>query len=242
MRAVFAILALAPALAFGAGPALKLDAAPIDPTDVASLQAGARTFVNHCLNCHSAALVRYNQLTMIGLTEQQIRDNLLFTAEKVGELMKVSASAADQRVWFGAAPPDLSVTARSRGVDWLYNYMKGFYRDPSTPTGWNNTVYPNVGMPHVLWNLQGVREGAYEEVDDGHGGKTKRLKLGPAQGGSQSTLEYQKTVVDLVNFMAWMGEPHAMERKRIGFYVLIALGVLMLVTYLLKAAYWKDVH
>lgn len=242
IKAIVAILALVPALAFGAGPSIKLETAQIQPSNAASLQAGARTFVNYCLNCHSASLVRYNQLTRIGLTESQIKDNLMFTAEKVGEMMKISATVNDQRAWFGAAPPDLSVTARSRGVDWLYTYMKGFYRDETTGTGWNNTVFPNVGMPHVLWQLQGTRQATKVMEKDGHGHEREVLKVGPAQGGTMSALEYDRTITDLVNFMSWMAEPHQLDRKRIGYYVLMALGVLILLSYLLKAAYWKDVH
>lgn len=242
IKAFIAALLLAPALALGAGPAVKLETAHIEPSNAASLQAGARTFVNYCLNCHSASLVRYNQLTRIGLTEAQIKDNLMFTAEKVGEMMKVAAPLSDQRTWFGAAPPDLSVTARSRGVDWLYTYMKGFYRDETTQTGWNNTVFPNVGMPHVLWQLQGTRQGTKVMEKDGHGHEHEVLKVGAPQGGTMSALEYDRTVTDLVNFMSWMGEPHQLDRKRIGYYVLMALGVLILLSYLLKAAYWKDVH
>lgn len=234
-------LVLTPGLA-SASTEVKLDPAPIDPTNAASLQAGAKTFVNYCLNCHSASLVRYNALKQIGLSEQQIKDNLLFTAEKVGEMMGIAARGKDQRAWFGAQPPDLSVVARSRGVDWLYSYMRGFYRDPNTQTGWNNTVFPNVGMPHVLWQLQGIRDGEMVDAKDAHGHEHKELKLTAAQGGLQSAQEYERTVTDLVNFLGWMAEPVQHDRKRVGYFVLIGLGVLMLMTYLLKAAYWKDVH
>ena len=220
---------------------VQLDHAPINPTDAASLQAGARTFVNNCLNCHSAGLVRYNQLKGIGLTEAQIKDNLLFTGQKVGDMMKVSANPRDQREWFGNAPPDLSVEARVRGVDWLYTYMRRFYRDPSTATGWNNAVFPNVAMPHVLWNLQGMSQ-ARVEVAHGEGHETKTIVIEPPTGGSMTTAEYDRTITDLVNFMGWMAEPHAIERRNLGFLVLIALSILILLTYLLKAAYWKDVH
>lgn len=250
MRRLLVALLFLPMLAWAAGGAVKLVPAPIDPNDVASLQSGARTFVNYCLNCHSASLMRYNQMRSIGLTDEQIRANLLFTAEKVGEPMKIAAPAKDQRDWFGAAPPDLSVIARSRGVDWLYNYMRGFYRDPTTVTGWNNTVFPSVAMPHVLWREQGerVRKEVVEkdaqgnERKDGHGHVLKTVTFEQASPGTMSALEYDKTVLDLVNFLGWMAEPHQMERKRIGYYVLIALSVLMLLSYLLKAAYWKDVH
>jgi ubiquinol-cytochrome c reductase cytochrome c1 subunit len=154
-----------------AGGGVALDQFPTEKLkDLPSLQNGAKTFVNYCLNCHGASLMRYNRLTDLGLTEAQIRDNLIPTDAKVGDTMKVSMSAKDAKEWFGAMPPDLSVTARSRsshdgsGSDWLYTYLRGFYRDSSRATGWNNTVYPNVGMPHVLWELQGSRGASIEEV------------------------------------------------------------------------------
>ena len=220
---------------------VRLDHAPISPVDAASLQAGARTFVNYCLNCHAAALVRYNQLEHIGLTEDQIKENLLFTGTKVGDMMKVTADPRDERTWFGNAPPDLSLEARSRGVDWIYTYLRSFYRDPSTVTGWNNTVFPNVAMPNVLWQLQGIREAKDEMVKE-EGEEHMRHELLPPQGGKMSAAEFNKTVTDLVNFMQWMSEPHALERRQLGYYVLIALAFLVLLTYLLKAAYWRDVH
>lgn len=250
LRHLLIVLAFAPVLGLAAGPAVKLLSAPVDPSDLTSLQSGARTFVNYCLNCHSASLVRYNQLKSIGLTEQQIRDNLLFTADKVGEQMKIAASVKDQRDWFGANPPDLSVIARSRGADWLYSYMKGFYRDPATVTGWNNTVFPNVGMPHVLWQLQGerVRKETVEkdakgnDRKDSHGQVLKTVSFEQATPGTMSALDYDKTVADLTNFLVWVAEPHQLQRKRVGYYVLIGLSILILLTYLLKAAYWRDVH
>jgi ubiquinol-cytochrome c reductase cytochrome c1 subunit len=140
---------------FASGPAAKLDHAQVDVRNAESLQAGARTFVNYCLNCHSASMMRYNRLRDIGLSEDQIRENLMFTAEKVGEMMNAAMTRKDGKEWFGAAPPDLSVIARTRGPDWLYTYLRTFYRDPSTGTGWNNLVFERVAMPHALWSLQG---------------------------------------------------------------------------------------
>jgi ubiquinol-cytochrome c reductase cytochrome c1 subunit len=250
LAALVCVLAIAAAPVLASGVELKLIPAQINVQDVATLQSGARTFVNYCLNCHSASLVRYNQLKGIGLTDQQIKDNLLFSAEKVGEPMKIAASSKDQRDWFGVAPPDLSLIARSRGADWLYNYLKSFYRDPERATGWNNAVFPNVAMPHVLWQLQGERvrtetvekDASGKEKKDGHGHPITVVTYEQASPGSMSALEYDKTVGDLVNFMVWVAEPHQLDRKRIGYYVLMALGILMLLTYLLKAAYWKDVH
>ena len=219
-----------------------LDLAPIEPNNAASLQSGARTFVNYCLNCHSAGLVRYNALEQLGLTEEEIKENLMFSADKVGEMMRVTASPADQKNWFGVTPPDLSLEARVRGVDWIYTYLRSFYRDPAAVTGWNNKVYPNVAMPNVLWTLQGIREGKQETVKDDEGEEHKEIVLQPPQGGQMGAAEYDRTVADLVNFMNWMAEPHALERRNLGYLVLIALAVLVLLTYMLKAAFWVDVH
>jgi hypothetical protein len=155
MRALVLLFALAAPLAFAAEESVRLDAAPIDPRDIASLQAGAKTFVNYCLNCHAAGMMRYHKLLEIGLTEQQIKDNLLFTADKVGELMNVAMTRRDAKEWLGTVPPDLSVIARARGPDWLYTYLRSFYRDRESATGWNNMVYERVAMPHVLWMLSG---------------------------------------------------------------------------------------
>lgn len=254
MKKILAILILLPAFAgsgaLAAGPKLSLDHAPIDIRDKASLQAGARTFVNYCLNCHSASMMRYNRLNDIGLTDEQIKDNLLFTADKVGEMMNSGISRKDGKEWFGAPPPDLSVIARSRGADWLYTYLRGFYRDPATVTGWNNTVFDRVAMPHVLWQLQGERIRKEEvmkdrdgkDLSDGHGGVRKVVKMETVTPGVISSAEYDVVARDLVNFLSWMGEPNQVLRKQIGFWVLLVLGVLIGLTWLLKSAYWKDVH
>jgi len=241
-------LALA-AQAHAAETDVKLEKVEIDLADLPGLQAGARTFVNYCLGCHGAGLVRYNTLLELGLTEQQVRDNLMFTADKIGEYMRTAMKPSDGKEWFGVAPPDLSVIARSRGADWLYTYLRGFYRDASTLTGWNNTVFPNVGMPHVLGDLQGERVRKEEpvlrdgkEVGDGHGGVLKRVTFETVRPGSQTAIEYDRTVRDLVNFMVWMGEPVQVKRKQLGLFVLIAIGILIVLSYLLYKEYWKDVH
>jgi ubiquinol-cytochrome c reductase cytochrome c1 subunit len=225
---------------------VRLDNAPIKPTDVVSLQSGARTFVNYCLNCHSASLMRWNRLMELGLTESQITDNLIFDGSKVGDLMKVSMTRKDARNWFGAAPPDLSVTARARGADWLYSYLRGFYRDPARPTGWNNTVYENVGMPNPMWQLQGERvrvEHAAKggEGKEGHEGAAT-VKYEMVKPGSLTTVQYDETVRDLVNFLVYMAEPAATSRKQIGIFVLLFLLALWPLVYLLKREFWKDVH
>jgi len=236
MKKLLIALLWAPLMAFASDVELHLDKAPDRSRDYAALQNGAKLFINYCLNCHSASYFRYNRLTDIGLTEQQIKDNLLFTADKVGETMTIAMRRADAKLWFGAAPPDLSVIARARsshagtGGDWLYTYLRGFYRDASRPTGWNNTVFPNVGMPHILWELQG------EQVM----GADHKLTL--AKPGLLKPEEYDVAVGDLVGFLTHIGEPMANFRKQLGVVVLIFLSVLFVFSYALKREYWKDVH
>ena len=242
MSKLFALLLFAPALALAAAGGYRLDRSPHDPYDLVSLQAGARTFANYCLNCHSAQYMRYNRLTEIGLTEAQIRDNLMFTADKVGETMRVALNPKDGKDWFGVPPPDLSVIARSRSADWLYTYLRTFYRDPKTPHGWNNAVFPNAAMPHALWTLQGVRSLEMVSRADQAGHLTIDYQWSQQVPGLQSTVQYDATVRDLVNFLVYMGEPAAQSRKRIGIIVLFVLGLLFLLAYALKKAYWKDIH
>jgi len=248
------------ALAFG-GPDLRLEPAPVHRLDDASLQRGARTFVNYCLNCHSAKYMRYNRLTDIGLTEDQIRDNLILGDAKIGDVMGIAMRPADAKAWFGAPPPDLSVESRVRGRDWLYNYFIGFYRDPQSATGWNNLVFPNVGMPHVLWTLSGSNKLVSTEFADHEaavaaaigskglalvepqlGGKYLVRTVAPDAPGSLSPVEYRTLVADLVNFLDYMGEPVRNKRITLGIVVMLFLGLLFFFAYWLKREYWKDVH
>ena len=229
MRVFITILMLLSSGAvLGAETGYRLDPSPHDPTDVVSLQAGARTYVNYCLGCHGVQYMRYNRLRDLGLTDDQIRDNLMFTADKVGETMRTPMKMKEAKAWFGVAPPDLSVVARSRGADWLYTYLRTFYRDPKTVTGWNNAVFPNVAMPHALWTLQGERR-----LEDG--------KVVQASEGLQSATGYDATARDLVNFLVYVGEPSALDRRTWGYWTLFALGILFIFTYLLKKSFWKDV-
>lgn len=224
-----------------------LDKAPNRTNDMGALQNGAKLFVNYCLNCHSAAFMRFNRLQDIGLTTQQIKDNLLLTNGKVGDTMKAAIDPKQAGEWFGANPPDLSVIARSRagargsGADYLYTYMRTFYRDESKPTGWNNMAFPNIGMPHVLWQLQGDRRPVFESVTE-HGHTTQVLKkweqLSP---GTLSPEQYDEAVGDLVSYLQWMGEPVQNTRVRIGVWVLIFLGIFTFLAWRLNAAYWKDI-
>lgn len=233
---------LAAPLSAVASEGVALDRAPVNLDSRASLQRGAQLFVNYCLNCHSANYMRYNRLRDIGLSEQQIRDNLLFTAEKVGDTMQVAMSPQDAKTWFGAAPPDLTVVARARGADWLYSYLRGFYRDDTRPTGWNNTVYDKVAMPHALWQLQGEQVLKVEERVDSHGNRTQAHQLMLAKAGTLSPAQYDAAVADLVNYLVFMGEPAQTQRLRLGMIVLLFLGVLFVLAYYLKKEYWKDVH
>jgi ubiquinol-cytochrome c reductase cytochrome c1 subunit len=247
----------APFTAMASEEHVRLDRMPADvnPNDPVSLQRGAQVYVNYCLGCHSAGYMRYNRLTDIGLTEQQIRDNLIFTGAKVGELMAIGMAAKDAKEWFGAPPPDLSVIARSRsssagsGADWLYTYLRSFYRDASRPTGWNNTVFPNVGMPHILYQLQGEQALKTEELlqPRGSGKKEDALKIEVQRlvlekPGTMTPAEYDRMVADLVNFLSYMSEPVKHYRQQLGIYVLMFLGVLFVFAYALKKEFWKDVH
>jgi ubiquinol-cytochrome c reductase cytochrome c1 subunit len=244
MIKLLAALALAPLLALASeGENIKLDKAPIDLANQASLQRGARTFVNYCLNCHSANYMRYSRLQDLGLTDEEIKNNLLFTREKVGETMTIAMSKEDAKSWFGAAPPDLSVIARSRGPDWLFTYLRSFYRDDSRPTGWNNMVFDKVGMPNVLATLQGEQI-AHFRVEKDHEGNDQQVfdRFELVKPGSVSLAQYDAMVGDLVNYLAWMGEPAKEKRMTTGIFVLLFLGVFFVVAYYLKKEFWKDVH
>jgi ubiquinol-cytochrome c reductase cytochrome c1 subunit len=251
VAALFLAAISSPAAASEGG--IALDRAPADRfTDMQALQRGAKLFVNYCLNCHAAQSMRYNRLKDIGLTDQQIKDNLLFTADKVGEVMTTALTKKDGKEWFGAAPPDLSVLARARssaagsGADWLYTYLRTFYRDPSRETGWNNLAFANVGMPHVLYDLQGEQVAKFAKEKDPHDpAKTIEKFVGFEQvkPGKMSKVEYDSAIADLVGYLVWMSEPVAAQRKQLGIAVLIFLGVFMLpCAWMLNRAFWKDIH
>ena len=239
MKKFLIALLFAPLMAFASGGNVHLDKWPGSVSDKAALQNGAKLFVNYCLNCHGASYMRYKNLMDLGLTEQQVKDNLMFTADKIGSLMAVAARSDEQKLWFGATPPDLTILARARGeagnagagADWLYTYLRSFYRDDNRPTGWNNVVFENVGMPNPLWELQGQ----YALNHETH-------KLDQLVPGKLSQAEYDKSISDLVGFMVWMAEPMQEQRKHLGWIVLAFLAVLFVFAYKLKKEYWKDVH
>jgi ubiquinol-cytochrome c reductase cytochrome c1 subunit len=241
--AALAFLVLS-ASSFAAGGDYPLLRAPIDPHNKASLQKGAKLYVNYCMGCHSLEHQRYNRMARdIGLTEDQAKDNLIFTGAKVGDLMKNAMPKGDAKRWFGVMPPDLTVIARSRGVDYLYTYLQTFYLDPSRPFGVNNAAFPNAGMPHVLWELQGMQKPIYEVHKDAAGHEAKIIKdFELVQPGSMSPPEFKEAMVDLTNFLAYAGEPIQLERQRIGIWVVLFLSLAFVVFYLLKKEYWKDVH
>ena len=240
-------LGMAPAHAAGGG-GIAWDKAPNKTNDMPALQEGAKLFVNYCLNCHSAAFMRYNRLTDIGLSEKQIKENLLFATDKVGETMKAAIDPKQAKDWFGGNPPDLTVIARSRsaagkgsGADYLYTYLRTYYRDDSKATGWNNLAFPNVGMPHVLWELQGDREPVFEKLKS-HGQDVEVFKgWKQVSPGTMSPREYDSAMADLVGYLQWMGEPAQNTRVRVGAWVLLFLSRCVFVAWRLSAAYWKDV-
>jgi ubiquinol-cytochrome c reductase cytochrome c1 subunit len=239
MKKFLIALLFAPVLAFASGGNVHLDKWPGSVSDKAALQNGAKLFVNYCMNCHGASYLRYQNLMDLGLTEQQVKDNLMFTSDKIGALMGVAARSDEQKKWFGATPPDLTIIARARGelgnagagADWLYTYLRTFYQDEKRPTGWNNVAFEAVGMPHILWELQGTQVMNHE---------THKLEL--AVPGKMSPVEYDKAISDLVGFMVWMGEPQQEFRRLLGVFVLAFLCLLFVVAYALKKEYWKDIH
>jgi ubiquinol-cytochrome c reductase cytochrome c1 subunit len=243
MKKFLALLAaLLPALGLAAGGHTQLDHAPVNLHDKPSLQRGAAIFVNHCLNCHAASSMRYSRLEDLGLTEEQVHANLLFATDKIGETMTVPVDVAVSKAAFGVVPPDLSLAGRSRSADWLYTYLRSFYRDAATKSGWNNTLFPNVAMPHVLWEYQGDQALQVTERMDPVSGDTRTTsKLVLERPGRMSRLEYDQYVADLVNYLAYMAEPAQESRRQWGILVLFFFAAFAALTLMLKNEFWKDV-
>jgi ubiquinol-cytochrome c reductase cytochrome c1 subunit len=237
------LLTVTPMLGVASSGGVHLDEADIDLSDQASLQRGAKYFMNYCLSCHSAKYQRYNRMAKdLGLTEQEVIDNLMFTTDKIGDTMKIAMSEDKATDWFGNPPPDLSVISRARGVDWIYSYLRGFYLDEKRPFGVNNRIFPDVGMPNVLWQLQGDQKAVYKTVDH-DGTETEELDhLEQVSEGTMSPEEFDQVARDLTAFLSYIGEPIQMERKRLGVWVLLFITVFFVLAYLLKKEYWKDVH
>lgn len=232
------VLCFAPMTLYAAEPGMPLDKAPIDTNDNESLQRGAQAFVNYCLTCHGASFMRYNRHRDIGWdNEAVVLEKLVMTGQKAGDLMVTAMRKNEGEEWFGVAPPDLSVIARSRGADWLYTYLRAFYRDDTTVPGWNNLVFDRAAMPHVLYEFQGEQRLVVKNVD---GKEVKSLEL--VKPGSMTVSEYDRYVADLVNYLVYIGEPIANERKRIGMLVMIFLFGMLGLTYLLYREYWRDIH
>jgi ubiquinol-cytochrome c reductase cytochrome c1 subunit len=253
MKKLFLICLAWFALASGAFAegGIQWDKAPERTNDLPALQNGAKLFVNYCLNCHSASYMRYNRMRDIGLSEDQIKKNLLFATDKVGETMRVALDPKSAKEWFGAAPPDLTVIARSRaghggtGADYLYTYLRTYYRDDKSATGWNNLAFPNVAMPHVLWEMQGQRIAKFTEEKDPHEeGRTEMRFAGFEQvvPGTMSAEQFDQQVADLVGYLQWMGEPSQNDRVRLGVWVLLFLAIFTVIAWRLNAAFWRDVH
>jgi ubiquinol-cytochrome c reductase cytochrome c1 subunit len=230
------MLLAVPATAIAAGGG-SLEHANVNVRDTAAAQRGARLFVNYCLSCHAASYMRYNRLAEdLGLGEELVMENLVFSDAKIGDTMEVAMRPQDAVNWLGKEPPNLSLAARSRGADWLYTYFLSFYQDEAG--GWNNRVLPNASMPHVFWQLQGIQQPVYA-THDGHR-VIDHLEL--SQPGLQSPAEYEETVRDLVTFLEYLGEPAEVKRKNVGIWVMLFLALFALLSYALKAEYWRDVH
>jgi ubiquinol-cytochrome c reductase cytochrome c1 subunit len=234
------LLAGAPALAPAAAGG-DLEHAQVNIGDTASLQRGATLFVNYCLGCHGLQYQRYSRLAEdLELTEDQVMSHLVFGDAKFGETMDAAMLPADGEAWFGKAPPDLSLVARVRGADWIYSYLKGFYLDESRPLGWNNTVFPDVSMPHVLWELQGVQRPVHGQAEGGMAPHVERLEI--AEAGRLTAEQYDRVARDITNFLQYVGEPAALQREAYGLWVILFLAFLTFLTWLLKKEYWRDVH
>ena len=241
---LLSVLGISPVYAVGGNA--KLDAVEIDLSDQASLQRGARTFVNYCLSCHSAQFMRYNRMgNDLGISEDLVKQNLMIASKKVGDLMTVSMTQDDGKAWFGKSPPDLSVGSRSRSPEWLYTYLRSFFWDDEKGR-WDNVIFPSVAMPHVLSEMQGRLRPVFRVQKDIVNGKEQERKvldkLERESPGTLSKDEFDMVVKDLTNFMVYLGEPAKMVRTKVGIYVLLFLTVLLVLTFLLKKEYWKDVH
>ncbi len=248
------VLALMPGLLFAAAVSYPLQQSGANITNQASLQRGAQLFFNYCASCHSAHYMRYSRIAEdLGLSEEEVQKHLNFLRDsnnpaeplRVGEVVRVAMTADDGAAWFGAPPPDLTLTARAKrgGADWIYTYLKSFYPDPTRPIGWNNALFPNVSMPHVLWELQGVQEPIYEQQTDASGATIEVIAgFNPIREGRLSAQEYDDAARDLAAFMEYLAEPAALQRKKYGIWVLLYLLIFAGAAYLLKNEYWKDVH
>jgi len=238
-----------PVAANAAGGGAKLLDAPIDLSDKESLRRGAKAFADYCYSCHAASFMRFNRIAKdLDMSEDEVREMMIHTRgnkgdpTKIGELMRVSMTDDYAKEIFGTKVPDLSLTARARGADWVYTYLRSFYADPYRPTGFNNTVFPDVGMPHVLWSLQGIQEPVYEKVMHGDHEVEEMTGFRMVQEGALSSTEYDVFLGDLTAFLVYLAEPAQLQRSSLGWKVLLFLAVFFVFAYALKKEYWKDVH
>ncbi|MDP6079373.1 MAG: cytochrome c1 [Arenicellales bacterium] len=237
---ISAVMLLLPLSTNAGGGGGHLDTVYINLSDKASLQRGARTFVNYCLSCHNAAFMRYGRMAEdLGISQELLKNEMMFAADKPGDLMITAMPTEGSKAWFGVVPPDLSLTARSRGADWIYTYLRHFYLDGSTATGWNNSLFPNVAMPHVLYRWQGYRSATFKGDGVADISSVQYQNLAP---GTLSSADYDSAIRDLTNFMVYLAEPAKLVRYRIGIWVMMFMVVFIMLTYLLKKEYWRDVH
>ena len=242
-KLIIGLFALLPSLTMAAGPSVPLMDANIDLKDNASLQRGAKLFMNYCLGCHQMQYQRYERTFRdIGIPTEIGQEQLIFDGSKVGSHIKNAIDKDDAAKWFGAAPPDLTLVARVRGTDWIYTYLKSFYKDESRPFGVNNVVFPSVGMPHVLQELQGLPTPITEEVEEHGQTVTKVVGVETDGSGEMSVDEYDRAARDLTNFLAYVGEPSRLESEALGLKVIGFLVILFILAFMLKKEYWRDVH
>jgi len=249
-KLIAVVFALLPALTLAAGAKVHLDDAMVDLDDQASLQRGAKYFANYCMGCHSTKFARYNRVARdLGIDEKDMEENLIFAETKIGNLMKIAMRPEDSKKWFGATPPDLTLVARVRGSDWVYTYLRSFYADETRPYGVNNAVFKDVGMPHVLEGLQGKQVKGTAPVVVGFDPLTGRELTEEKEGvlflaekGELNEKEFDTLARDLTNFLTYMAEPMAKDRKEIGFWVLLFLAILFVPVYYLNREYWRDIH
>ncbi len=241
---VIALLGLPQAGLAAGGSNVPLDKVDIDLKNRESLRNGAKLFVDYCLNCHAAALMRYSRIGQdLGMTDEEVTTELLTAGGKIGDTMTIVMQPKEAAEWFGTAPPDLSVLARVRGADWLYTYLRGFYRDDSRPWGVNNSVFKDVAMPHALWELQGLQEAKFETHVDADGHERETITgFTLVEPGSMTPEAYDAAMRDLVNFMVYLSEPSKLQRLELGKWVLAFLFVFFILAYMLKKEFWKDIR
>jgi len=238
-KLIYTLLFILPFSVFAGGAGMELEEADIDLSDYASLERGAKHYVTYCLGCHSARHMRYKRFAMdLQLDEKQVLKDIAPLGAGIYDKMLSAMNKHDATRWFGTNPPDLSLIARSRGADWLYSYLKGFYAEQGSPSGSNNVVFKDVAMPNVLWQLQGDQTPVIKKID----GQDVVTKLNSKGNGKLSAKEFDTMVNDLVNFLVYVGEPVQLERRSMGKYVLFFILMFTVIAYLLKKEYWKDIH